>query len=430
MSNGILELQLKEITASKYNPRKTFNEENMTDLVASIKDKGVINPIIIRKIANKAGYELVCGERRFKAAQKAGLKTIPTLVRELTDQQALEFQVIENLQREDINPVEEAEGFNALLTQFKYTQDTLAKEIGKSQGYIAARLALLNLRVDFRNDLISGTLAPGHVKYLMICTKAGKVLDSIRKRLKEVKEQPTVRDFEVMVNDAVSRGTKDLEKHQWGGGPEFDTKDCAKCEFNRVVSRYSNHEKKCFNPECYRAKQSAALKTKNERIRAKIDKGQVVPADQLKDVEDLTGYKCKFDKKTCVKCEKRKVVIAKESYGNKKIKKEVCTDKECFVRKNQEAAELEQKKQQEEFKKLVARIKHKASIAKIDRDFLAVLLARDLDADCEDLQDAIVEAYGLDKEKLKSKKSMEDYFTRNNKFDLDQMVQFITYWHE
>lgn len=425
---SIKEIALKEISVSKFNPRKHFDDKKMEDLTASIKEKGIIVPVIVRKA--KEGYELVCGERRYRASEKAGLKCIPALIKELTDQQALECQVIENLQREDINSIEEAQGFNALLTQFKYTQEKLANEIGKSQGYIASRLALLDLREDFQEDLISGALAPGHVKYLMVCAKSEKVLDGIRKRLKETKEQPTVRDFEVLVNDAIAHGTKDLVKSSYGGGPEFDTKDCKTCEFNRSVRRWPGQEKRCFNPECYKTKQAAALKNKNERIRAKIDKGQVVPDDDLKGVEDLSGHRCNFDKKTCKKCEKRKAVITKDSYSNKKVTKEVCTDKECFARKNQEAVAAEEQKQKEEFKKTVAKVKEKATKAKMDRDFWALFIINQMNHGYTNKKDALIEAYGLEPEKLKTKKSMLDYFTRNNELDLEQIVRFITYWED
>lgn len=142
--NSVLELKLKEIACSKFNPRKHFDDKKMGDLVLSIKEKGVIQPIIVRKQGQ--GYEIVCGERRYRASEKAGKTSIPALVRHLTDDQVLEFQVIENLQREDVHPLEEAEGYEALLKNHGYkTVDDIAAKVGKSRTYIYGRLKLCEL---------------------------------------------------------------------------------------------------------------------------------------------------------------------------------------------------------------------------------------------------------------------------------------------
>jgi len=373
----------------------------------------------------------VCGERRFKASQKAGLKDIPAVIRELTDEQVLEFQIVENLQREDLNPIEEGQGFKMLLEQCKYTQEKLAGKIGKSQGYIAARLALLNLTDDFQKDIISGQLLPGHVKHLMVVADRPKILQAIRKEMGAHQEQLTVRAFESIVNTVFGRQAKTLGKERWGGGAEFNTKECNDCEFKRTIqSVYGAATKKCVNSDCFNKKQRLFRKAAAERVKKKVENGGVVEADQLKNVEYLDNHRCNFNKNSCKRCEKRKVADVKE-YG-KKTKKEVCTDKECFARKNKEAEQAKEKAKQEAFKKCVEKIKAKAARTKMDRNFWVSILATKIDCQyyVTSEQQAVIEAYGLDPKRLKSRKSRIDYFTGNKSLNLEEIFRFITYWED
>jgi len=212
---NVKEISLSNIQTSKVNPRTYFNEEKLKELADSIKVKGIISPILVRPLKLKDSgnkdkpvlasaakdivngkFEIVYGERRFKACRLAKLENIPAIIKPLTDAEVLELQVIENLQREDLNPIEEAQGFKALLEQCKYTQEKLAGKIGKSQGYIAARLALLNLTDDFQKGIASAKLLPGHVKYLMVIADRPKILTAIRKEMGNHKEQLTVKAFE------------------------------------------------------------------------------------------------------------------------------------------------------------------------------------------------------------------------------------------
>jgi len=152
-------VELKDIKSSPYNSRKTFDAEKMKELVASVVEKGILNPILLRTKGNK--YEIVCGERRFRAATTAGLTEIPAVVRILTDQQALECMVIENLQREDVHPLEEAEGYEALMKKHGYkTVDDIAAKIGKSRGYVYGRLKLCELIPENRKLFYSGKFSP------------------------------------------------------------------------------------------------------------------------------------------------------------------------------------------------------------------------------------------------------------------------------
>ena len=156
-------IPLKQITPSKTNPRKYFNDAALADLAESIKTQGVAQPILVRPIKGKrkiASYEIIAGERRFRASKIVGIETIPALIRDLSDQQALEIQVIENLQRADLHPLEEAEGYEQLMRLHKMTADDLATKVGKSKSYVYTRLKLLALEPDARKAFLAGGLTP------------------------------------------------------------------------------------------------------------------------------------------------------------------------------------------------------------------------------------------------------------------------------
>ena len=139
-------LLLSEITPNKFQPRKNFDEENLEDLTNSIKERGVIQPIIVRKSSSEnSKFEIIAGERRWLAARKAGLHEIPVVVTEADDLKSLEFAIVENVQRHDLNPLEEAQGYKRLIDDFSYDQEKVSKFIGKSRSYITNSLRLLNL---------------------------------------------------------------------------------------------------------------------------------------------------------------------------------------------------------------------------------------------------------------------------------------------
>jgi ParB family chromosome partitioning protein len=149
-------------------PRRSFTDEHLRDLSASIKAKGIIQPLIVRKRSTGNGeYEIVAGERRWRAAQMAQLHEIPVLVRDFTDTEVLEVAIIENIQRADLNPVEEAAGFRQLMDKFGHTQEKLAEELGKSRSHIANLLRLLHLPADVQELLVEGKLSAGHARALI-----------------------------------------------------------------------------------------------------------------------------------------------------------------------------------------------------------------------------------------------------------------------
>ena len=161
-------LSLADIVPNKYQPRKNFDEENLNDLVNSIRERGVIQPIIVRKSnTNNSKYEIIAGERRWLAAQKAGLHDIPVVVTDADDLKSLEFAIVENVQRHDLNPLEEAQGYKRLIDEFAYDQDKVSKFIGKSRSYISNSLRLLNLPKEVLDFVEQKKITAGHAKILV-----------------------------------------------------------------------------------------------------------------------------------------------------------------------------------------------------------------------------------------------------------------------
>jgi len=168
VENKTNNLNLSEIIPNKYQPRKNFDEENLNDLVNSIKERGIIQPIIVRKSnSENSKYEIIAGERRWLAAQKAGLHEIPVVVIDADDLKSLEFAIVENVQRHDLNPLEEAQGYKRLIDEFSYDQDKVAKFIGKSRSYISNSLRLLNLPTEVLIYVEQKKITAGHAKILV-----------------------------------------------------------------------------------------------------------------------------------------------------------------------------------------------------------------------------------------------------------------------
>lgn len=162
---GLLQIPLAELRAGGFQPRKTFPPESLAELVASIREKGILVPVTVRPTPD--GYELVAGERRFRAAEAAGLSAIPAVVRKLTDREALEVALVDNLQRTDLNPIELAEGYHRLLHDFSLTQEQVAARIGKDRATVANTLRLLRLPAPVRQAVADGRLSAGHARALL-----------------------------------------------------------------------------------------------------------------------------------------------------------------------------------------------------------------------------------------------------------------------
>ncbi len=156
---------LDAIRPNRYQPRRNFSGDELADLTDSIREQGIIQPLVVRK--DEGGFELMAGERRLRAARAAGLERVPVMVRELTDAQMLEMSIVENIQRENLNPLEEAEAYHRLMSEFGLTQDGIAGRVGKSRSAVANFLRLRRLPVDIRDAVGDGRLTMGHAKALM-----------------------------------------------------------------------------------------------------------------------------------------------------------------------------------------------------------------------------------------------------------------------
>ncbi len=189
------ELLIDEISPNRFQPRKYFDDNKLEELVASIRENGVLQPILVQK--SDTGYELVVGERRWRASKKAGLKKIPALIREVTDAQALELAIIENIHRQDLNPIEEADAYAHLSDEFALTQEMIAKKVGKSRTAVTNTLRLLKLSRNIKEDLISGKISMGHARALLGLDNAGQ-REALRKEI--FKQDLTVRQTESRVS--------------------------------------------------------------------------------------------------------------------------------------------------------------------------------------------------------------------------------------
>ncbi len=191
-AEALVEVPIDQIEVNPNQPRKVFDFTALDELAASIKSSGVIQPIIVRRIGG--AYQLIAGERRWRAARQAGLDRIPAIVREATDAQSIELALVENLLREDLNPIEAAQAYQKLLAEFDWTQEELAQRIGKDRTSIANCLRLLRLPEEIQGDLRGGRLTMGHARALLA--------------LSTVSEQLRLRD-EILANDWSVRATED-----------------------------------------------------------------------------------------------------------------------------------------------------------------------------------------------------------------------------
>jgi len=153
---------IEEVQPNPFQPRKTFSDEQLQELVDSIREKGILQPLLVRRKSD--GYELIAGERRWRAAQRAGLREIPILVRDVSDSEMLELSLIENIQRENLNPIEEAEAYKRLVEQFHFTQEEISKKVGKDRTTIANTVRLLRLPPEIKLSLAEGKITMGHAR--------------------------------------------------------------------------------------------------------------------------------------------------------------------------------------------------------------------------------------------------------------------------
>ncbi len=202
----IREINIAECRPNPYQPRKLFEQEAIEELKQSIEEHGILQPLIVRKTIK--GYEIVVGERRFRAAKEAKLDTVPVVIRELTEQQMMELAVLENLQREDLTPIEEAAAYQILIEKLKVTQEELSKRLGKSRPHIANHIRLLSLPAKIQELITEGKISMGHGRALLGLRKKESITKVVEKVLKD---GLNVRQLEQLIqelNEHVPRETK------------------------------------------------------------------------------------------------------------------------------------------------------------------------------------------------------------------------------
>jgi len=231
-TGGVITLRISEIEPNKSQPRKIFDEEALLQLSDSISQHGVLQPLMVRPIAGTDNYQIVAGERRWRAARMAGLSEVPVIIRELTDNEAMEIALIENLQREDLNPIEEAEGYQLLLHLYNMTQDEISKRVGKSRPVIANSLRLLSLPGSVVAMVKNGSLTQGHARTLLSIENEKLIKETadeiISKRL-------TVREVEKLVKQISENNVVPEVRHKSGAK---ETESMLVGEIERGLTEY------------------------------------------------------------------------------------------------------------------------------------------------------------------------------------------------
>ncbi len=202
--HGIKTLKIEDLVPSAYQPRKEFNQEALEALVNSIREKGVLQPLLVRKFGDK--YEIIAGERRWRASKLAGLSEVPVIEKELDNQEVLEVALVENLLRENLSAIEEAEGFNRLITEFAHTHEALSQIVGKSRSYITNTLRLLALPATIQEMVRNNTLTAGHARALIGMENAEEIAQKI------IARGLTVRQTEDLVNALKNRAMNQINK--------------------------------------------------------------------------------------------------------------------------------------------------------------------------------------------------------------------------
>ncbi|BCR02949.1 chromosome partitioning protein ParB [Desulfuromonas versatilis] len=192
---------IEELRPHHNQPRKTFNDEKMAELVASVKEKGIIQPLVVRQTASH--YQIIAGERRWRAAQKAGLREVPVVIQDVSEDWALEMALIENIQREDLNPIEEAEAYRNLMDGFDFSQEEVARRVGKDRSTVSNTLRLLRLPQQVREEVLVGRISMGHARALLSLEVDEDILEASQR---VVEKQLSVRETEALVKKIKSFG--------------------------------------------------------------------------------------------------------------------------------------------------------------------------------------------------------------------------------
>ena len=245
----IVEISLSELRSNPYQPRRTFDEEKLQELADSIKEFGVVEPIIVKKSIH--GFEIVAGERRCKAARKAGLETIPAIIKDFSDEDMMQIAFLENIQREDLTAIEEAEAYQNLVGKLGISQEELARRVGKSRSHVTNMIGLLKLPYDVKQFILNGYLSMGHARVLSKLEDEEKILELARR---VINEHLSVRDLEAIASD-----------------PEYGRKN--KIKVKRATNEYE------YVAEAFTDKIGNRVRIQNKKI--------VIPFNSEKDLERI-----------------------------------------------------------------------------------------------------------------------------------------------
>ncbi len=227
----VFKVPVSQVTSSPFQPRRTFRDEQLTELMESIREHGVIQPIVVRRV--NGGLEIIAGERRFRACQKLGLTEVPVIEREASDREVLEMALIENLQREDLNPIEEAEAYARLSREFGLKQEDIAQRVGRNRATVANSMRLLELAPDVKEHLTQGRISPGHAKVILSLKEA-----ALQKLIADmiVRQSLTVRQAEQKVQTELQRTGAAKPR----GKKDSDTRSNTAGDVDAVMVRLQN----------------------------------------------------------------------------------------------------------------------------------------------------------------------------------------------
>ena len=245
---GAVELSINDLAPNRTQPRQSFDDGAMTELADSIAQHGVLQPILVRPLLS-GGYQIVAGERRWRASRMAGLTTVPAVIRDLTDSEVMQLALIENLQREDLKPLEEANGYKMLMDNFEFTQEEIAKTVGKSRPAITNALRLLNLPEDMQNMLERGEMTAGHARTLLSFKNEGQMKAAARR---VTMEGISVRELEKMAKRANEEKPEKADKPAKRRIRYYDEAELALRDvLNRVVHISGTKKKAALTIEFY-----------------------------------------------------------------------------------------------------------------------------------------------------------------------------------
>ncbi len=259
IESNVNKLSIGELVRNRYQPRRSFDEESLEELTNSIRERGIIQPIIVRKSENEnSKFEIIAGERRWIAAQKAGLHEVPVVVTEVDDLKSLEFAIVENVQRHDLNAIEEAQGYQRLINEFSYDQEKVARFIGKSRSHVTNCIRLLSLPKDVLNLIEKNKLSPGHGKILVGLDNASflanKIIDkklSVRQAENLVKifktnkiskkshKDPNLKELEQLLIEKIGLNVLIKNKKNNSGSILFEYKDID--QLNKIIEIIKSH---------------------------------------------------------------------------------------------------------------------------------------------------------------------------------------------